>query len=141
MTVERRRGPIFEFLAADHARLDALLQAALARSEQIDRGPFDEFREGLLRHISIEEKILLPAAREARGGDPLLQARRLRIDHGAIAALLVPTPTPEIAAEIRKILGPHNVVEEGEGGVYMRDRLARAIRVFRRGFHAAAAMG
>jgi hypothetical protein len=30
----------------------------------------------------------------------------------------VPTPTPEIAAENRKILGPHNVVEEGEEGVY-----------------------
>jgi hypothetical protein len=110
-------GPIFQFLAADHARLDALLSGALAPG-QIERGAFDEFRAGLLRHIAIEEKILLPAAREARGGEPLPQARRLRIDHGAIAALLVPTPTPEIAAEILKILGPHNVVEEGEGGVY-----------------------
>jgi hypothetical protein len=110
-------GPIFQLLAADHARLDALLTRALAPGP-IDREAFDEFREGLLRHIAIEEKVLLPAAREARGGEPLPQARRLRIDHGAIAALLVPTPTPEIAAEILKILGPHNVVEEGEGGLY-----------------------
>ena len=111
-------GPLSEFLAADHARLEGLLTAALARPGEVDRGPFDAFRAGLLRHIALEEKILLPAAREARGGEPLPQARRLRIDHGAIAALLVPSPTPEIAAEVRKILDPHNVVEEGEGGVY-----------------------
>jgi hypothetical protein len=111
------RGPLFELLAADHARLDALLSAALAPGG-IERGSYDAFREGLLRHIAIEEKIVLPAAREARGGEPLPEARRLRIDHGAIAALLVPTPTPGIAAELRKILRPHNVVEEGEGGVY-----------------------
>ncbi len=67
-------------------------------------------REGLL--------ILLPAARTARGGEAVPQGRRLRVDHGAIAALLVPTPTPEVAAKIRKILGPHNEVEEGEGGLY-----------------------
>lgn len=111
------RGPIFELLAADHARLEDLLSAAVAAG-RIDRGAFDEFREGLLRHIAIEEKILLPAARASRGGEPLPQARRLRVDHGAIAALLVPTPTAEIATELRKILDPHEVVEEGEGGVY-----------------------
>ncbi len=111
-------GPIFEFLAKDHARLDALLTQAVARPDQVDLAVFGAFREGLLRHIALEEKILLPAARTARGGEPLPQARRLRIDHGAIAALLVPTPTSEVAGEIRKILGPHNEVEEGEGGLY-----------------------
>ena len=39
------------------------------------------------------------------------------MEHGAIAALLVATPTPELAGELRKILGPHNALEE-EGGVY-----------------------
>jgi hemerythrin HHE cation binding domain-containing protein len=111
-------GPIFQFLAEDHARLDALLTKAVARSGEVDLAAFDSFREGLLRHIALEEKILLPAARTARGGEPLPEARRLRIDHGALAALLVPTPTPEIVAEIRKILGPHNEVEEGEAGLY-----------------------
>jgi Hemerythrin HHE cation binding domain len=111
-------GPIFRFLSQDHARLDALLVRAVARPGEVDRPSFDAFRGGLLRHIALEEKILLPAARTARGGEPLPQARRLRVDHGAIAALLVPTPRPEIAGELRKILGPHNDVEEGEGGVY-----------------------
>ena len=111
-------GPIFQFLAEDHARLDAVLTKASAGPGGVDLAAYGAFREGLLRHIALEEKILLPAARAARGGEPVPQARRLRVDHGAIAALLVPTPTPAIAAEIRKILGPHNEVEEGEGGLY-----------------------
>lgn len=118
MSTENAPGPIAAFLAADHARLDALLARALARPGEVERAAFDAFRAGLLRHIALEEKILLPAVREARGGEPLPQARRLRVDHGAIAALLVATPAPAIAAELRKILEPHNVVEEGEGGVY-----------------------
>ncbi len=60
-------GPIFRFLAEDHARLDALLAQAVERAGEIDRPAFDFFREGLLRHIALEEKILLPAARRARG--------------------------------------------------------------------------
>ena len=111
-------GPIFQFLTEDHERLDALLTRALARPGEIDLVAYGAFREGLLRHIALEEKILLPAMTAARGGEPVPQARRLRVDHGAIAALLVPTPTPELAGEILRILLPHNVVEEGAGGVY-----------------------
>jgi hypothetical protein len=111
-------GPIHQFLAEDHAQLDALLTRAVAGPGGVDLAAYGAFREGLLRHIALEEKILLPAARAARGGEPVPQARRLRVDHGAIAALLVPTPTSEIAVEIRKILGPHNEVEEGQGGLY-----------------------
>ncbi len=111
-------GPITQFLTEDHDRLDALLRRALARPGEVDRAPFDTFRAGLLRHIALEEKILLPAARAARGGEPLPIARRLRVDHGAITSLLVPTPTPEIAAELRSILEPHNVAEEEAGGLY-----------------------
>lgn len=111
-------GPIARFLAADHLRLDALLREALGRPGGIAREPFDAFRAGLLRHIALEEKILLPAAREARGGEPLPVARRLRVDHGAVTSLLVPTPPPEIVAEIRSILEPHDWVEEAPGGLY-----------------------
>jgi hypothetical protein len=111
-------GPIAQFLTDDHDRLDGLLRQALARAGEIDREPFDAFRAGLLRHIALEEKILLPAARTAGRGGPLPIARRLRIDHGAITSLLVPTPTPEIAAELRSILEPHNVAEEEPGGLY-----------------------
>jgi hypothetical protein len=111
-------GPITRYLTDDHDRLDALLRRALARPGEVDREPFDAFRAGLLRHIGLEEKILLPAARLARGGEPLPLAHRLRIDHGAITSLLVPTPTATIGAELRTILEPHNVVEEEPGGLY-----------------------
>jgi hypothetical protein len=38
--------------------------------------------------------------------------------HGALTALLVPTPTPAIVAAIRTILERHNPLEENPGGVY-----------------------
>jgi hypothetical protein len=115
-------GPITRHLTADHRRLEALLDAA-ERSEPFDLARYAEFRDGLLRHIGIEEKILLPAARAARGA-ALEIAVRLRLDHGAIAALLVPTPTPAIVATLRHILHRHNAIEEGADGVYATcDRL------------------
>ena len=101
-------GPLHLFFSADHRRLDELLRRALAGAGAIDLGPFGAFRAGLLRHIGMEEKVLFAAAREARGGEPLPLADRLRVDHGAIAALLVPTPTRELVAQILSILGPHN---------------------------------
>ena len=66
----------------------------------------------------MEEKILLPAAQQLRGGEPLPIASKLRLDHGAFAALLMPTPTDAIIATIRGILKDHNILEEGPGGLY-----------------------
>jgi hypothetical protein len=52
-------------------------------------------------------------------------AARLRRDHGALASLLVPTPTPAILRAIRTILADHDAVEEGPNGVYAAcERLA-----------------
>ena len=109
---------IFEYLADDHARLERLLTAAAVGAGPIVMAPYEEFRRGLLRHIGIEERILLPAIIHAQGGVPSADAERLRLDHGAIVALLVPPPDAAIVRTIRFILGPHNVLEEGEGGVY-----------------------
>jgi hypothetical protein len=110
--------PIARFLASDHERLDALLTRAVRDRGALDRAAFDEFRAGLLRHIAIEEKLLFPAVREARGGEPHPDWKRLRIDHGALTSLLVPPPTEELVGEIRSILDPHNLVEEGPGALY-----------------------
>jgi hypothetical protein len=120
-------GPLFCFLAGDHARLDGLLRRAMTAASTIDRAAYAEFRAGLLRHISLEEKILLPAAQRWQGGDPLPLAAKLRLDHGALAALLVPSPTPAILAAICTVLTAHNTLEEGPGGVYERcEQLAGA---------------
>jgi hypothetical protein len=113
----RPRGPLFRFLADDHRRLDRILHEAAAAAP-IETRLFEEFRGGLLRHIGIEEKLLLPAARRARGGQPLPLAKLLRAEHGALAALLVPAPTPRVVAKILQVLGPHNDLEEGPGGLY-----------------------
>ena len=111
-------GDVYRFLAKDHRRLEQLLDRATLGTAQIEPKSYLEFREGLLRHISMEEKILLPAAQAVRGGKALPLAANLRLDHGALAALLVLTPTPAIAAAIRAILKAHNPKEEGPGGVY-----------------------
>jgi hypothetical protein len=111
-------GRIHKFLAADHARLDGLLNRALAKPDTVDYEPYAEFRAGLLKHIGMEEKVLLPAVQRKRGAEALPVAKKLRLDHGALAALLVPTPTRAILATIRKILVTHNALEEGPGGVY-----------------------
>jgi len=86
---------------------------------------FGEFRRGLLKHIGMEEKILLPAIQRLRGGEPLAIAARLRLDHGAIAALLVPTPRGAVLRTLKTVLATHNRVEEGPDGVYAEcDRIA-----------------
>jgi hypothetical protein len=111
-------GPLHRFFAADHRRLDALLRRSIAHPGRVDLAPFGEFRAGILRHIGMEEKHLFVIAKAARGGRPLDLAARLRVDHGAIAALLVPTPTPAIVGDLLSVLVPHNRREEEPGGVY-----------------------
>ncbi|MCC6765907.1 MAG: NnrS family protein [Deltaproteobacteria bacterium] len=111
-------GPVAAYLVADHERLDALLARTVRHPDALDPVAYDRFRRGLLRHIGMEEKILLPAAQRRRGGEPLPEAARLRSDHGALAALLVPRPTPAIIAAIRHVIAAHNVLEEEPRGVY-----------------------
>jgi len=118
-------GRIRQFLADDHRRLDALLDRAANCSSDDELAAYDEFRRGLLKHIGIEEKILLAAAQRLLG-KPLAQAERLRQDHGALVALLMPLPAPSVIRAIKAILAAHNPVEEGPDGVYdICERLAK----------------
>ena len=122
----QRNGSITVILTEDHRRLERLLEAAVTRDGYVERESYDCFRAGLLRHIGMEEKILLPAAQRRRGGEPLPIAPKLRLDHGAIAALLMPTPTSGVLATLRMILEQHNLLEEGSDGLYRTcDRLLR----------------
>jgi hypothetical protein len=111
-------GPVYRYLADDHRRLEGLLDRATRDSSHIDAAAFLEFRGGMLRHISMEEKILLPAARTALGGKPHPLAAALRLDHGALAGLLVLTPSPTLINAIRTVLAAHNLKEEGPYGIY-----------------------
>ncbi len=121
--MSRRKGfdlacPIYTFLANDHLRLDELLRRAGDEPGQIDDEAYAQFRAGLLRHISIEEKILMPAAQRMRGGEPLPIAAKIRLDHGALVSLMVPPPTPSLILTIRSILTLHNKLEEEVEGLY-----------------------
>lgn len=108
-------GPVTQFLEDDHQRLEKLLNAAMLTGDRIDQGHYDEFRA------------LLPAAQRSNGGAPLSMAATLRLDHGAITALLVPSPTPTLIDILRSILNKHNEVEEGLDGLYaICDKLAGA---------------
>ena len=111
-------GRLSQYMAADHGRLEALLERSVADPHRFDGVAFEQFRVGLLRHIGVEEKILLTDARRRRGGDPLPVARMLRVEHGALASLLVPTPDHALVAEIRALLRAHDAREEGPGGLY-----------------------
>ena len=111
-------GPLYQFFANDHNRLEALLNQAAANPKKIELSAYEEFRKGLLKHIGMEEKILLPAAQRLRGGKAFPIADTLKLDHGALVALMVPPPSPTIITAVRAILAKHNILEEELDGVY-----------------------
>ncbi len=111
-------GRLQEYFELDHRRLGGLLDTATGSGGPIDLHAYDQFRAGLLRHIGLEEKILLPAYQRLNGGTPYALAARIRLDHGAIAALLVPFPTPALVRALRGVLSRHDELEEGPEGMY-----------------------
>ena len=106
---------LHDFLSRDHARLDALLETCM-RADEHWLASYEEFRRGLLRHISIEERVLFPELRKRRGTTSLEQ--KLHRDHAALAALLVPPPSFVEIHKIATILTVHNELEERAGGLY-----------------------
>jgi hypothetical protein len=119
-------GPIEAFMTSDHVRLDRLLARADRDGRSVDAAAFDALRRGLQRHIAMEERVLLPLVR-ARLGRPLPSEKVMRDDHARLATLLAGAPTPATCERLRELLGSHDPLEEGPGGLYARcDALARA---------------
>ena len=104
-----------EYFTQDHRRLESLLHRAIDASALVDEAAYVEFRIGLLKHIALEEKILIPALSKS---DKYPLASQLRLEHGAIAALLVLPPSVEIKNALLGILRSHNKCEESEAGLY-----------------------
>ena len=111
-------GPIERFMVEDHVRVDRFLASSEQPNETFDGDLYERFRGGMLRHIAIEEDILLPYARARRGSEPLALEAALRADHREIAKLLALRPSPAIVSDLRVLLGRHNALEEGPQGLY-----------------------
>ncbi len=110
-------GDLYNYFFGDHRELEEALEKAAAGKE-IDSEAYDRFRVGILRHIGLEEKVLLPAL-EPLTKDLLKPAlEQIRLDHGAITALMVPPPTHGILRAVRSILEKHNILEESKEGLY-----------------------
>lgn len=110
--------PIHAYFTQDHRRLEDLLDQAAKDPQAIQQEPYQAFRVGLLTHIKMEEKILFPAARAANGDVPIPLAAKLRLDHGALTALMVVPPTAAVIAAVRHIIQQHDELEEAPGGMY-----------------------
>lgn len=113
------------WMEADHDRLDELWDRAAARwttDREAARHDYHDFRDGLLRHIDVEEELLFPYFEE-RGGLPERHLTELlRSEHkeirAALAALIVRVDSAAEASEgalteLRNVLWAHNTREEG----------------------------
>lgn len=109
---------LYEFFTNDHRRIDALLLKATENADEIQMEYYNPFRTGLLTHIKMEEKILFPAAQKENGGVALPIQAKLRLDHGALTALMTLPPTAAVIKVIRHILEVHDIAEEEPGGMY-----------------------
>jgi hypothetical protein len=110
--------PLYHFFTNDHHRIDQLLDKATINPGEVEADYYHQFRTGLLKHIKMEEKILFPAAQNANGGVPVPLAAKLRLDHGALTALMVVPPDPAMIKVLRHVLEKHDILEEEPGGMY-----------------------
>lgn len=118
---------LYNYFTKDHQRIEALFEKAVADRNHIDEAIYHQFRTGLLKHIKMEEKVLFPAAQKANGGTPLPLQAQLRLEHGALTALMVVPPTDEVIKAIRYVMTEHDRKEEETGGMYeICENLTRA---------------
>ena len=110
--------PLYDFFTNDHHRLDELLNKATHHLPHIDEADYLSFRTGLLTHMKMEEKTRSSAPKTANGGAPIPTSSKLRADHGAITALMVPPPTSSLLKVLQHILDKHDLLEEEPGGAY-----------------------
>lgn len=110
--------PLYDFFTEDHRRIELLLENAVKDINNIQMDDYLQFRIGLLTHIKMEEKNLFLAAQKANGNVPLPLAAQLRLEHGAITSLMVPSPTPDLIKVLKHLLEIHDIKEEEDGGMY-----------------------
>jgi len=110
---------VSEVLREQHQVLRAALARCLVGETGLDVEAFDRFRHHLLWHVSVEERVVVPALQQVLGRLPEGTAG-LRKDHAGIAALCVPRPEREWVENLRDLLEEHYRVEESPGGLLSR---------------------
>jgi hypothetical protein len=111
-------GVIHKYFTDDHRRLEVLMNQATMTPDEYEMTAYGQFRRGLLKHIKMEETIIFPALEKSRSGVYSERIAKLRLDHGALTALMVPPPSPTIVNALRFILAAHNQLEEESKGLY-----------------------
>lgn len=114
-------GAIFEFMARDHDRLDAIVAELRKESDAAKaRALFVRFDAGLRAHIAWEEEILFPFFEDMTGMRDAGPTAVMRMEHEEIKQQLGrmggAIGKPDLVAAIHAlgdVLGPHNQKEEG----------------------------
>jgi len=105
-----------EFLTQTHEQLRDLLSKSLSiQGVQIEH--YETFRTELLKHIGVEEHIVLPLVEE-RSPQRFFALRQIRLEHKAIGVLLALPPTGEIITVLRNLLKKHDFLEETPDTLY-----------------------
>lgn len=101
-----------------HRRIEWLLTESLGdeAARALDLAAYGAFRETMLRHIGIEEKLLLSGLREARV--PFTSAWAIHRDHAALASLMAAEPDLALVLEVARLVDTHMTLEEGPEGLF-----------------------
>lgn len=105
-----------EFLTQTHEELRDLLDKSLS-VEGVQLEPYEAFRTELLKHIGVEEHIVLPLVEE-RSPQRFFALKQIRLEHRAIGMLLALQPSGEIITVIRNLLKKHDFLEETPDTLY-----------------------
>lgn len=109
---------ITRFLAHDHASLLVWLARARSDPARFDASAYEVFRSGLLRHLTLEERVLLPAMQRMAVGNLDRLLAPVHIEHAAIELLLAPTPDVALVDELAALLVAHERMEAADDGIY-----------------------
>jgi hypothetical protein len=104
------------YLRDEHRALLAALDEALAGPSGFDPARYASFRAQLLRHMAVEERLVVSPLRARQVVVP--DGYEVRVEHAALAALLAAAPDAALAVELRALLTAHCAREEAPGGLF-----------------------
>lgn len=108
---------VSDILEKQHRCIEQLFLTATSDPDIVDTTGYDQFRATILRHIAIEENVVLPLLRKhLPGGFPM--ELQLRMEHDAIAALCVLPPKSTVIFSLQGLIIRHNRLEEAHGTLY-----------------------